>query len=299
MHSGPTGLPALHAHHHLPHFLPPSSHGGLHASRRHRSGSGCAVTTYRPTPPWTYQASLVPYPAYQVGYVPAAKASLPIPCGGSASCGGCSCTACGCSSAALRMCPRAAMTLRRMLVVCIESGRRSPAHPCPVPANMSRPPAAFSPSTAPLGRRRSVRRPRCRRRLDLRPKCPDLRPWRDGRPDRARRLRQWHFTFRHVLSHPNRERGEPCRRAVADPEHPARQQRSATQPPARSTSRQRESHELSAGFAGHVLPASAVASGIGPGTNDRAARHHSPRTTVAGNMPIIENPLHNPDLPPS
>ena len=34
--------------------------------------SGCAVTTYRPTQAWTYQASLAPYPTYRVGYAPVA-----------------------------------------------------------------------------------------------------------------------------------------------------------------------------------------------------------------------------------
>ncbi len=76
--------------------------------------SGCAVTTYRPTQTWTYQASLVPYSPYRVGYAPVAVGVAPCgscggcaPCSGySASCGGCAacgtsyggCSSCGCGT---------------------------------------------------------------------------------------------------------------------------------------------------------------------------------------------------------
>ncbi|MGA2259433.1 MAG: hypothetical protein ABSG53_32565, partial [Thermoguttaceae bacterium] len=49
--------------------------------------SGCAVTTYRPTRAWTYQASLQPYPRYQVGYAPVSVGVGS--CGGCGGCGGC------------------------------------------------------------------------------------------------------------------------------------------------------------------------------------------------------------------
>ena len=43
--------------------------------------SGCAVTTYRPTQAWTYQASLVPSVTYRAGYAPVAAG---VGCGGCA-----------------------------------------------------------------------------------------------------------------------------------------------------------------------------------------------------------------------
>jgi hypothetical protein len=61
----------------------------------------------------------------------------------------------------------------------------------------------------------------------------DLRPRRRRGPDLAECARR---QFRHVLSPPALQRGEPHRRALADPEHPSRQQRSATEPYAQCAS---------------------------------------------------------------
>jgi hypothetical protein len=59
--------------------------------------SGCAVTTYRPTQAWTYQASLVPSVTYRAGYAPVAAG---VGCGGCAPCSGYSTSYGGCSSCA-------------------------------------------------------------------------------------------------------------------------------------------------------------------------------------------------------
>ena len=58
--------------------------------------SGCAVTTYRPTRAWTYQASLLPYSTYRVGYAPAVMGFSS--CGSYAPSIGCSTSYGGCSS---------------------------------------------------------------------------------------------------------------------------------------------------------------------------------------------------------
>ncbi len=108
---------------------------------------------------------------------------------------------------------------------------------------------------------------------------PDLRPRRSGSPGRAECDRR--RFCRRVLSRPQFQRGEPQRRALEDPEHPARQQRSTTRkrvprPHAQRAPGERESYDLSTGFAGHVLSASRIAAGSGPGANDLRTAAHGP-----------------------
>ena len=72
--------------------------------------SGCAVTTYRPTRAWTYQASLLPYSTYRVGYAP-----VVVGCG---SCGGAPCS--GYSSSVRRL-----LVVRRRLTAAAPRAARS------------------------------------------------------------------------------------------------------------------------------------------------------------------------------
>ena len=128
--------------------------------------SGCAVTTYRPTRAWTYQASLVPYSTYQVGYVPAAQnvgcygscapcSGYSAPSGGCAACG----TACGgCSSCGTTYggCSSSSAGVSGGYVApggcssCASGPAPLSGTPLPGPADMSRPPAVLSPLAAPL-----------------------------------------------------------------------------------------------------------------------------------------------------
>lgn len=130
--------------------------------------SGCAVTTYHPTRAWTYQASLVPYPTYQVGYATVA------PCGGCApgsscsACGGCSscgtpcgaCSSCGtpcggCSSCGTTYggCSSCNAGVSGGYVTsggcssCAASPAPTAAPLLPTPSDMSRPPLVLAPST--------------------------------------------------------------------------------------------------------------------------------------------------------
>ena len=211
--------------------------------------SGCAVTTYRPTRAWTYQASLVPYPTYRVGYAPRVAA-----------CGGClrqlrrllvrslrrlfvvrrhygGCSSCGTITAAAR---------RATPVSPAAMSRRADAHRVPRvrpplsgtllpgPGDMSRPPATYSPSTAPRRRRRLARRRACRQRPVLHPECPRPTPPAPLRPDLAECARAGASPSGTSYRGPAVQRGQPHCRAAADPEHPAssqQSQRSATGPP--------------------------------------------------------------------
>ena len=127
--------------------------------------SGCAVTTYRPTRAWTYQAALVPYPNYQVGYDPIVGYGACGSCGGCAPCGGYQAIAdarhAAQAAAAARRAARPtaaarratpeppAATSRRGVVRQRQQVRRHcPALVLPGPSDMSRPPACWAPSTA-------------------------------------------------------------------------------------------------------------------------------------------------------
>ena len=128
--------------------------------------SGCAVTTYRPTRTWTYQAALLPYAPYQVGYAPVALGACGscggcAPCGGcSSSCGGCAacgtassgCSSCGTSYGGCSSCNTGVSSGYGTSSGC-SSCAAGPAPlsrtPLPGPSDMSQPPASYSPSTIP------------------------------------------------------------------------------------------------------------------------------------------------------
>ncbi len=107
--------------------------------------SGCAVTTYRPTQTWTYRASLVPYPTYQVGYAPVAVGGCGS-CGGCAPCSGYSSSYGGCSSCATGV--SGGYVSSGGCSSCATPSAPLTSTLLPGPGDMSGPPATYSPSTA-------------------------------------------------------------------------------------------------------------------------------------------------------
>ena len=121
--------------------------------------SGCSVTTYRPTRAWTYQASLLPYAPYQVGYAPV---PLGVGCGGCTAGSGCSsscgCSACGTSCGGCSSCSSPYGGCSSCSGGCGTSGGCSSCGSAPAPfagtplpgaSDMSQPPVTLSPSVSP------------------------------------------------------------------------------------------------------------------------------------------------------
>ena len=199
--------------------------------------SGCAVTTYRPTQTWTYRASLVPYPTYQVGYAPVAVGGCGS-CGGCAPCSGYSSSYGGCSSCADGRLRRLCL-VGRMLIVChafrpvdqyfVTGARRhewAAGYVLAIDRGIGAHDQWFTGCDAG-GPRYFIR------------VAPHLRPQYSCAPDLTECARCRRFALRHVLSRSGVQRGQPHCRTAEDPGHPAssqQSQRSATSPSALATS---------------------------------------------------------------
>ena len=105
--------------------------------------SGCSVTTYRPTRAWTYQASLVPYSTYRVGYPPVGFGS----CGSCSQNSGYSTSSGGCSSCSSGV--SSGYVPSNGCSSCASSPIPLSSTPLPRPGDMSQPPVASPPLTAP------------------------------------------------------------------------------------------------------------------------------------------------------
>ncbi|MEI8374224.1 MAG: hypothetical protein WCJ35_15485 [Planctomycetota bacterium] len=113
--------------------------------------SGCAVTTYRPTRAWTYQASLLPYSTFRVGYAPVGFGS----CGSCAPNNGYSASYGGCVPRGMGGCSSCNTGVSSGYVPsngcssCASSPVPLSGTPLPRPSDMSQPPVASPPLTAP------------------------------------------------------------------------------------------------------------------------------------------------------
>ena len=240
---------ALHAHRHLSHFLPAGAHGGLHAGRRHRSLQRLRGDDLSSDPGLDLSglaAAVSDLPSRLRPRCPGRRLVRQLrrlrPCGGySSSCGGCSscgtaysgCSSCGTSLWRLLVVQCRGLQrlwhVGRLLVVRIESGavvRHAVARSQRHESGRRR---RYSPSTIPPGARDD--RPASRAADGPVPHRTgqDYAPGAHGGPDLAAAA-AGPVPSGTFLSGPNLERGQPHHRAAADPEHPARPQRSATEP---------------------------------------------------------------------